>query len=345
MKAVIVSNPGGPAITVNDRPKPRLRETYMRVRPMAVALNPADVAIADFMGSEGTLIGCDYAGIIEEVGAGVHRDFKMGDRVCGGQRAGDPLEKENGCFAEEIMVKADMALHIPSHMSFEEASTLGVCQLTTGRCLYQKFGIPWPKLEGPHGGRDAGQVFIYGGSSAMGTMLIQFAKLSNFEVVTTASPSNFEMCRSFGADHIFDYRDPKAPEQIKELTKGALKIVVDCISTEETAAFCAKVIAAGGKYSAILPTACPRDDVESVTTLGYSFTGEEWEQLGVTHPPSQEDFEYSKGFAELSEKLLAEGKVRAHPVDLREGGLEGIPAALDDLRAKRVSGKKIVFKV
>ena len=90
------------------------------------------------------------------------------------------------------MVKADIALHIPDNLSFEEAATTGVTILTTGRCFvriihhdqpcrntdevtlkYQKFGIPPPSK--PSGNQ--GQIFVYGGSSAMGTMVIQFAKL------------------------------------------------------------------------------------------------------------------------------------------------------------------------
>jgi NADPH:quinone reductase-like Zn-dependent oxidoreductase len=88
--------------------------------------------------------------------------------------------------------KADIALHIPDNLSFEEAATTGVTILTTGRCFvrtihhgqpcrntdevtlkYQKFGIPPPSK--PSGNQ--GQIFVYGGSSAMGTMVIQFAKL------------------------------------------------------------------------------------------------------------------------------------------------------------------------
>lgn len=179
----------------------------------------------------------------------------------------------------------------------------------------------------------------------MGTMLIQFAKLSNYEVITTCSPHNFELCKSFGADHVFDYKDPESAKKIQDLVGGSLKLCVDAISTDETASLCAEILSSNGKYSSILLAVCPRDDVESFRTIGYSFLGEEWEQFGVLNPASKEDFEYSKGFAILSERLLAEGKLRPHPVELREGGLEAIPAAMEDLRAKRVSGKKLVFRL
>lgn len=206
---------------------------------------------------------------------------------------------------------------------------------------YQKFGLPGPDKPEPN----PGWLFVNGGSSAIGTMIIQFAKLSKYNVVATSSPRNLALCKSYGADDVFDYNDPATPSQIKSLTGDSIKLCVDCISTDDAAAFCAKVLAPGAKYSNILLAKCPRDDVESFNTIGYSFLGEEWEQMGVMNPASPEDFEYSKSFAELSEKLLAEGKIKPHPVDLRKGGIDAIPEALEDLRAKRVSGKKLVVTI
>jgi NADPH:quinone reductase-like Zn-dependent oxidoreductase len=91
------------------------------------------------------------------------------------------------------MVKADIALHIPDNLSFEEAATTGRHNLDNGALLrtyhssrpklavilmkvtleYQKFGIPPPSK--PSGNQ--GQIFVYGESSAIGTMIIQFTKL------------------------------------------------------------------------------------------------------------------------------------------------------------------------
>ena len=83
MKAVVAQEKGGPAALI-ERQTPRLRENgYILVRTVAVALNPADVLLLEYMAEAGNLLGCDYAGIIDEVGPGVHRSFKKGDRVCG----------------------------------------------------------------------------------------------------------------------------------------------------------------------------------------------------------------------------------------------------------------------
>ena len=195
MKAVIASAQFGDTIVVHDRSPPRLRPTHLLVRTIAVAANPADVLYLTYgLAAKGSLLGHDYASIVQEKGSDVIRDFKVGDRVCGCTRGGDPDELENGTAAEFIAVKADLQVKVPDGMTFEEAATLGVTFLTTGRCLYKAFDVPFPEAESAN--TDRGPLFIYGGSSAMGTALTQFAKLSGFTVITVCSPHNFELCKS-----------------------------------------------------------------------------------------------------------------------------------------------------
>ena len=64
-------------------PVPQLRDDYILVRTVTIALNPTDWTTLDAQGDDGTLVGCDYAGIVEEVGKAVKKPFKKGDRVAG----------------------------------------------------------------------------------------------------------------------------------------------------------------------------------------------------------------------------------------------------------------------
>jgi NADPH:quinone reductase-like Zn-dependent oxidoreductase len=76
-KAAIVDLPDRPELPADD---------YILVRTTAVALNPTDnkhIHWAEKVGCINTLVGCDYAGIVEEVGPGVTKQFKKGDRICG----------------------------------------------------------------------------------------------------------------------------------------------------------------------------------------------------------------------------------------------------------------------
>jgi NADPH:quinone reductase-like Zn-dependent oxidoreductase len=73
----------GGGLIVADIPIPKLRDDYLLVRTVAVALNPADWQNAEGSSPINLLNGHYYAGIIEAVGKNVHKSFKKGDRVCG----------------------------------------------------------------------------------------------------------------------------------------------------------------------------------------------------------------------------------------------------------------------
>ena len=171
-KAVVMQ--GSKRISVvTDRPLPRLRPGYIGVKVKCVALNPTDWKHADFLNHPGSLLGCDYSGVVESVGDGCTKKWQIGDRICGLAHGGNRLEIEDGTFAQHIMVRGDCQMRIPSGMSFEDAATLGVGVFTCGQGLFQSL-----KLDPPSSPSRMGEmILIYGGSTATGTLGIQFAKL------------------------------------------------------------------------------------------------------------------------------------------------------------------------
>ena len=73
-------------------------------------------------------------------------------------------------------------MRIPDGVSFEAAATVGVGVGTTGYALYKVLGLPFPSIgpERPTLQRDADSekvILVYGGSTATGTIAIQFASL------------------------------------------------------------------------------------------------------------------------------------------------------------------------
>lgn len=78
----------------------------------------------------GLRAGCDYAGIVEEVGPDVTKAFKKGDRIAGPTHGSNMSNLDDGAFAEFIAVKGDVQIEIPKNMSDEEAATLGVAVST-----------------------------------------------------------------------------------------------------------------------------------------------------------------------------------------------------------------------
>ena len=77
----------GNAKIASDRPVPKVRPGYVLVKTKAVALNPTDWKHIKNFNNAGHLVGCDYSGIVEEVGSNIQRNWKKGDRICGDRKS------------------------------------------------------------------------------------------------------------------------------------------------------------------------------------------------------------------------------------------------------------------
>ena len=79
----------------------------------------------------------------------------------------------------------------------------------------------------------AGQsVLITGASGGMGTAAIQVARLVGATKIfaSTGSPAKLERLKQLGVDHVVDYRDAGAPDQIKSMTNGTgVDLVMDFV--------------------------------------------------------------------------------------------------------------------
>lgn len=60
---------------------------------------------------------------------------------------------------------------------------------------------------------------VWGGGSSVGSCCIQLAVASGAEIITTASPRNFEYCKKLGAKECFDYHDKDVEDQIVKAMK------------------------------------------------------------------------------------------------------------------------------
>lgn len=72
-------------------PMPHVPDDYILVRTVAVALNPTDWTTLDAKGLPGSIVGCDYAGVVEQVGPAVSKKFAKGDRIAGISHGGRSL--------------------------------------------------------------------------------------------------------------------------------------------------------------------------------------------------------------------------------------------------------------
>ena len=176
-------------------------------------------------------------------------------------------------------------------------------------------------------------------------------------VITTCSPRNFDLVKSRGADHVFDYKDSNSIAEIKRIVDNDLKYVFDCIGEQPAPAFCFDCMSTeGGKYVTVdIPQAPPRENIETFRVTGQTSYGEHCEIRGsgffpgsdfcMDFPAKPQDYEFCTEFCEKSMPLLADGRLKTHPAEVREGGLEGILQGLQDLKAGKVSGQKLVYKI
>jgi NADPH:quinone reductase-like Zn-dependent oxidoreductase len=197
VKAAIRNRYGSPTVVeVRELDKPAPADGEVLVRVHAASLNMADwyaVMGRPYLGRaqvgirrpKSNRLGVDYAGTVENVGAGVTQ-FRPGDEVFGGR---------DGAYAEYVCAREERSIvPKPENVSFEEAAAVPVAALTALQGLRDKAGL------------QPGQtVAINGASGGVGTYAIQIAKALGAEVTAVCSSANVDMARSLGADDVVDY--------------------------------------------------------------------------------------------------------------------------------------------
>ncbi|KAI9171929.1 Trans-enoyl reductase ACTTS2 [Paramyrothecium foliicola] len=348
-QAVVVIAPH--QVAVQDVPYPTLPDDdWLIVRTSAVAINPTDWKHVNSEGewdATGCWVGFDYAGVVEHAGPAALRSFTKGDRIAGCAHGTNYYRKTDGAFARYIVVRSGIQMHIPKTLSDVEAASLGVSIFTTGLGLYQSLGLPLPTevVSKPF------KIFIYGGTTAMGIAAIQYAKLSGAEVITTASVANADYLRSLGGDHILDYKSPNLVDEVLQLAGGDLKYVYDCHGDEASSILCARVATA--EEPRITTLVSNREEIIRANNpsavihnpLGYRVFGEAF-WYGERVEATPQDYEFGCKFIEISERLLAQGKVKPPRIFQNRGGrgLEGVIHGLGELRDGKVSGGKLVYE-
>ena len=317
MKAIVLTA-NGPALADCPMPEPGPGEVLVRVR--ACGLNRADALMAaghvhGSQGGPGTVLGMEWSGAVEQVGAEVD-GLAAGDRVmCSGR----------GGFAEFAIAHASRAARIPDNLDFEAAATFPVALQTMHDALVT------------HGGLTRGQsVLIQGASSGVGIMGLQIAKLLGAGIVIGTSTNAERRARltEFGADLGLDSKDPAWPDRAREATGGrGVDIIVDMVSgtvanqNMQAAAILGRIVNVGrlGGNSAAFDF-----DLHALKRLAY---------IGVTFR--------TRSIAEVAEinrrmqadlwTALEAGRLHM-PIDSRFPLEQGI-AALDHMRANRHFGK------
>jgi NADPH:quinone reductase-like Zn-dependent oxidoreductase len=245
MYAMALSSWSSSTLERVELPAPEPRRGQVRVAVKAIGVNPVDWkmrsggplrlaarAIRLFRGPRGPVIlGVDFAGVIDAVGAGV--DLAVGQRVVGGTNFS---RGQHGSYADTVVVSADQVAPIPDEVSFEVAGALPVAGVTAWMAMTEFRPIT--------AGRRA---LILGASGGVGQFAVQLAKRTcNADVVAgVCSAKNVELVTSLGADVAIDYGAGDPLEQAR--AHGPFDVVVDCAGGYR-ASRCRALLAPRGRH-------------------------------------------------------------------------------------------------
>lgn len=210
MKAAIHTKYGPPQVVrLADVPKPVVQKNEVLVKVYASTVNRTDSGFrsAEYVISRfwsglfkpnNAILGCEYAGEIEETGTDVTL-FKKGDRVFGYN------DISFGGHAEYLAVKeTDAIARIPENITYQEAAPI------TEGAHYALCNIRASKIQkGQH-------VLVYGATGAIGSAAVQILKHIGAYVVAVCGTKNIELVKSLGADEVIDY-------QTQDFTKMQVK--------------------------------------------------------------------------------------------------------------------------
>ncbi len=200
MSAIIVSE--GQPLALGQIDKPQVKANEVLVKVAASGLNRADLvqrkgAYPPPPGAS-EILGLEVTGTIVEAGANVV-DFKVGDRV-GALLAG-------GGYAEFAAVDQGSLLPLPDALSFEEACCFPEAMFTVWANIFDRVVLK------------ADENFLcHGGTSGIGVMAIQMAKVAGAaKVFTTAgTDEKCALATSLGADIAINYRNEAFEAVVKE---------------------------------------------------------------------------------------------------------------------------------
>jgi alcohol dehydrogenase len=186
--------------------------------------------------------GSDVAGNVVEVGEDVTK-FKVGDRVvshsnmscricdlCTSGREYDCKERSIwgfqtgplwGGFAQYTHLPEVNVAKLPDNVSFDDAAAISMVGMTAWHMLVGRAKI----IPGQ-------TVLIMGGTSGVGMVGIQIAKLYNCNVIATAgNQQKMDKCLELGADNVVNHREQDWYKKVRDLTKknGGVDVVFEHI--------------------------------------------------------------------------------------------------------------------
>jgi len=316
-------------ITVGPVVYPTLPNGGVILRNTVVAFNPVDWKIAR-NGNRPiqypAVLGYSYGGVVEAVDEAVSR-VKKRDHVF-------TQNPKAGGFQRFSAVDAKFVGKV-DEKSVEEAAAV-VLNLRTIIGAAVEAGLDRPKdttTANPSNGKKA---LVYGGSSSLGALAIQYLVQTGYTVISTSSPTNHALVSGFRAAAVIDHTQ-SADDVVAALKQhGPYDFAFDAISTPPATAINAAVLGAQSGDIVLYSVGPPPTDVDipkNVTRVNKA-----WPAALAASDPSFDEWVFVKYIPEA----VAAGTLKSVPLELIHGGLGAIDEALRKLE-KGVSAQKLIL--
>jgi len=215
MKAAFIRKLGPPeVIEYGEFPidNPKGKQALVRIK--AVSVNPIDTYIRAGLVQMGIplpyIIGCDLAGVVEEVGEQVTK-FKKGDRVWGTNQG---LFGRQGTFAEFALVEEEWLYPTPMGVSDENIAAIALVGITSHLGLFREAKL-----------KSGETIFVNGGSGGIGSTVIQMAKAIGATVYASAgNEEKVKLCEKLGAKAAFNYKEKSIEREIKNVEPKGVNV-------------------------------------------------------------------------------------------------------------------------
>ncbi len=206
-----------------ELPEPTASGHDLLVRIEAISVNPVDTKIRSpkpQIESQPKVLGYDAAGVVEAVGENVTL-FQPGDEV---YYAGDITR--SGTNAQLHLVDERLVGRKPTTLDFAQAAALPLTTITAWELLFDR--MPYA-IDMENNERT---LLVIAGAGGVGSIAIQLARHAGFAVIATASRSEtVDWCKSMGARHVIDHRQPLAP-QLQALGVRQVDAVLNLADTD-----------------------------------------------------------------------------------------------------------------
>jgi NADPH2:quinone reductase len=222
MKAIALNaSDTPPALTELPAATPAPNDVLVRVH--ASSVNPVDVGIAagmlEQMGIDyeyPVVLGRDYAGVVEEVGADATR-YAIGDKVVGFLLHADPTV-HHGSWAELITVPEDTTIaHLPEGVDTATAGASPVVGIAAMLSL--------DALELASGDT----LLIVGATGGVGSIAVQLAARAGATVVAPARAEDEDYLRELGVSDVLP-RDVDLAAAARDRYPGGFDAVLDLVN-------------------------------------------------------------------------------------------------------------------